>query len=1241
MATDRFSRAKHHLSIKDIVYADGAIKRGNNGDCPICGAVGRFTVYPTQNRWQCHACDLGGDVVDYLVHAQGMTEVDALKSATGDQPLPDSPVPRPTPRQAKDEFPAAGYTLDLEAFATLQADSNDIKLASWLHKVRGFAKPLAKRIAALDCAWVRESPRTSDVAALDLARVFRSAFRVGFPLYSSSGDLVRIKRRNVGENPERKVMEVPAGRFGRVTLARGFYGSIPTAIAEVKAGKTVYITEGEIDTYLAMALFTGSVVVGAATATDIPVIAEHIREGLGADIAHLDVVLVPHQGDTKDIGVIQADKAAHILRRARSISTLTVPPGDLADVISTEGEAWLDSNPTQVESNTVQDAQRKVLALMPSLMTGNHVLEAQTGAGKSYAHHIETGRRMRNWQRVQQSLRQAPDDLWADFDATPLAAGTDGVLRIVSAQTNALAEEQQWEFTQQNPGVPTVRLQRRNKENCVHAELANEVARVDGDTKAVCEGCEHKSKCREKTGYGYGYLKQFRSWASNDHVVFGTHAMVTILAGSLGPDVRTHITYDEDAIQCSIGEVTISDPALLCVDGGLTVPDEVLGRLAKMIATAKTTRGPAKGSNTSEALATSAPSGSFVLAQLSFGALQGHIATAQSGDPAGLAALRALPSKGDTRALVDACERGWSGCWVSRDGIQIETLRGDTGELVQGTVGTLIMDATAHELATAIMIPDATHHEVTYQDTARVTHVKLDATPANLRKEPRLAREFERLLHSYDSDRTLMAVSRRQLRQGMICLTEKSPMHLEGHVHYHGASQLTGSNEFKHCDTIVATANHKPQGAIQARAETFHRATGRPMEECEEAATWTMQTAQLIQAVGRPRGEDGSRRDVVLVMPKLPNGLTADRTINPKREADINRQAVAKAVAAQTRDLWAHSDVGPPTPRDGSNFGANAQSPYRVLLRGFVSLLDSRPTPSYTGSLADLSSRFFRRQHLALASAAEKIVTLIRTSLGGRANAVFSSTPLTLERTLAVASEMGATWVEWRGERRDVVDSTVRPKKTSSVRQALDPALVLADVRMAARQLIEAGVNITGRGVGEALAALWGKTPEAVTSSVRRALEALGVSLSSVADVAQVEVQGSAHMEAMLEVTRGVEALHSFSEPVTLVSVASICSRSQSHVEAVLVKEGATLIGMVEAIRPAVSVSPGLADEFDDLDATELIEHIQHLDKAVERTVGRDRDLLMAEKNEVGARYIMAAIEAIPRQAKSLPPAVV
>ena len=99
-------KARHPLG--DTVEAAGVRLRGRGrvrqGVCPFHDeAEGSFTVYGDSERFYCFGCGLGGDVLDFIRQAEGLSLPDAIARLDGSPGL----APRATNRPARTRRPAS------------------------------------------------------------------------------------------------------------------------------------------------------------------------------------------------------------------------------------------------------------------------------------------------------------------------------------------------------------------------------------------------------------------------------------------------------------------------------------------------------------------------------------------------------------------------------------------------------------------------------------------------------------------------------------------------------------------------------------------------------------------------------------------------------------------------------------------------------------------------------------------------------------------------------------------------------------------------------------------------------------------------------------------------------------------------------------------------------------------------------------------------------------------------------
>ena len=99
-------KARHPLG--DTVEAAGVRLRGRGrvrqGVCPFHDEVeGSFTVYADSERFYCFGCGLGGDVLDFIQQAEGLSLPDAIARLDGSPGL----APRAANRPARTRRPAS------------------------------------------------------------------------------------------------------------------------------------------------------------------------------------------------------------------------------------------------------------------------------------------------------------------------------------------------------------------------------------------------------------------------------------------------------------------------------------------------------------------------------------------------------------------------------------------------------------------------------------------------------------------------------------------------------------------------------------------------------------------------------------------------------------------------------------------------------------------------------------------------------------------------------------------------------------------------------------------------------------------------------------------------------------------------------------------------------------------------------------------------------------------------------
>ena len=90
---------KSRYSLADVVEAAGVQLRGRGrvrqGVCPFHQeSEGSFTVYADTSRFYCFGCGVGGDVLDFVQRAEGLTLPEAIQRLGGGTGLGASPAVR-------------------------------------------------------------------------------------------------------------------------------------------------------------------------------------------------------------------------------------------------------------------------------------------------------------------------------------------------------------------------------------------------------------------------------------------------------------------------------------------------------------------------------------------------------------------------------------------------------------------------------------------------------------------------------------------------------------------------------------------------------------------------------------------------------------------------------------------------------------------------------------------------------------------------------------------------------------------------------------------------------------------------------------------------------------------------------------------------------------------------------------------------------------------------------------------
>lgn len=284
--------------------------------------------------------------------------------------------------------------------------------------------------------------------------------------------------------------------------------------------------------------------------------------------------------------------------------------------------------------------------------------------------------------------------------------------------------------------------------------------------------------------------------------------------------------------------------------GDVIAPDDAWERLRELVATATHPDAERRRHVGASDLAEALPQGSVtarrgedgrVVPSLGWGLVIEHGATAATGELP--KALAEAPDAAVLEALETACQRGWSGCYISRTGeLEITTPLAPAGEAVT----TIYLDGTATEASARALFgpecryerlrvslhPDTTVQCVSWSAAKRTLPPRPpdddDETTPRVRERRERARAARResltylaaVVRRYESESTAW-VLHKAWREDPDVVALLSEAVASGRVtHYRGA-EATGSNVFEGCERIVLADWFVPRAAISAHAQTL------------------------------------------------------------------------------------------------------------------------------------------------------------------------------------------------------------------------------------------------------------------------------------------------------------------------------------------------------------------------------------------------------------------------------------
>ena len=281
--------------------------------------------YFKDNWWECFRCGQKGNAWD-LAQMRGLDKNTLPQAQTRIEP------------QYKKHKP---LNLD-DAWEQLHSLTDPELVQKWSTEIRGFPKALEEIISQIpEIAHIGKFTPEGDAGELFRTAKYYDRLLL-LPIFDPAGNIISIKflwngQGEIGERAKAinlqssKCPEKPSG-------TPRIFGNLPEAISDA-GNSTLYITEGGPDFFalkLTLLYSTGKApVVGADSVSDLVKIAKGLVKDFEDKLERPNIVIVPHRGDSNQIGEKKALEAAEILFKTGTqvkIATLPEVLGEEADL---------------------------------------------------------------------------------------------------------------------------------------------------------------------------------------------------------------------------------------------------------------------------------------------------------------------------------------------------------------------------------------------------------------------------------------------------------------------------------------------------------------------------------------------------------------------------------------------------------------------------------------------------------------------------------------------------------------------------------------------------------------------------------------------------------------------------------------------------------------------------------------------------------------------------------------------
>jgi hypothetical protein len=857
-------------------------------------------------------------------------------------------------------------------------------------------------------------------------------------------------------------------------------GQLPVAVQTLCEGGTVYLVEGEPDFAVASALtrLDGSgYALGAPAHLWMPAVARELRKAAIARGKTFEgrVVVVPHVGDHKDVGLVSAREAAAELRRVVEvrIATVSMTKGDLADVLEKNGNIQdvrevLGTAEVYYEAPATLEMRRQELKhLVPSLLRtkGDHVLRGVTGVGKTrilLESLLDIAAELVNARIAYRRNGILPLDpflKWAtqqDKILLQYTVPTRGLRTELFAWINRIAAEKRL----YNYAAITIREKKSRadgKDDPAFCRYPHETAAaaktIAGGAMEVCQGCNFFN-AKNPAMSGCGFWEQARKAAGEVILEITTHA---------GAQARVQLDDDGNELDADRQKPTIRVIDESPVDCWYEQLHVDLTQLAAGLQCGDLAADDADWRKLSDLISNGASSAAFNSAfqHNTFKCGDGQTTGRKylkdaAADPARKMEILSLsPDWRFWRRFAQAQQNAWAGVYTNKQKLTVIDRRVDT----DSEWATIYADATVTKPIADALMPGASWHalDIPLPPTVKVIRADWTAGKSNLMRKDN--KQTSRLWNAghlvYDSAQSLHMTHKP--------LVDDLREHAIGPVTYFGAPDATGSNRYEHCTRIIADAWYVPHAAISALAGKLAASDtqGRPAAYWKEAARDHLIDRRIHQAIGRIRPYDGRKVELIILSPQKDQqlaGLEPDATVSGNTLAwthdhQLHGNVLAQTIRQKVRDeLIVVPALAFPTNADSKGAGHATQANCRSI---DTSCVDWVSAPLAAAVLAPEQIRRQLADHYAedwreLALDTGLFYYGVPTSRGGQPVAVLTSEAVTADDVVPHMCKLGVAWFRWRGKRIILEEDTRLRDATAAAARTLCPGQLLTTAAIAA-----------------------------------------------------------------------------------------------------------------------------------------------------------------------------------------------